>query len=220
MTGETYEKVYTKDSYKEVFASFHDRYSAQAEQALQGREIDRSPMPNATTVIYLNDGPSGDVTISGTGDFIKYFNSRYGTDRIGQTRRSLEHAARKAEIAQRQAEQEKRKKEAACRLTHAKPRFAFVQCLFALMMVLSFALFGFTSLLLQKTDERIDSVSAEIAVLEMSKGDGASAMAKSTEPAKPSYVVLDGEDSVECYPVEKSAPAFAALLDALSNLGR
>ena len=214
----TYEKVYMKDSYKEVFASFHDQYSTKAEKALQGREVDHSPMPNATTVIYLNDGPSGDVTISGTGDFIQYFNSRYGTDRIGETRRSLEHAARKAEIAHLKAEEEKKKKERAPRAPMVKPRFAFVQCVFALMMILSFALLGATSMLLQKTDERLVTVSSEVAALEQIKGDERS-LATDVEE-KPTYLALDGKDSVESYPVEKNTPSFSALLDALADLGR
>ena len=95
---QTYEKIYFNDNYKEQFEALRNRYHTRTQEALQGRKVDHAPVPNATTVVYLNENGDGDVYIT-TGDFVEYFNRRFGgSDRIGAMRRSLSGAVRKAEM--------------------------------------------------------------------------------------------------------------------------
>ena len=95
---ETYEKVYFNDNYKEQFEELRNRYRARTNEALKGRKVDHDPMPNATTIVYLHDSGDGGYYIT-TGDFVEYFNRRFGgNDRIGAMRRSITNAVRKTEM--------------------------------------------------------------------------------------------------------------------------
>ena len=96
--AQDYEKIYFNDNYKEQFEALRNRYHTRTQEALQGRKVDHAPVPNATTIVYLNDNGDGDVYVT-TGDFVEYFNRRFGgSDRIGAMRRSLFGAARRAEL--------------------------------------------------------------------------------------------------------------------------
>ena len=93
-----YEKIYFNDNYKEQFEALRHKYHARTQEALHGRKIDRAPVPNATTVVYLNDNGDGDSYVT-TGDFVEYFNSHFGgSDRLGAMRRSLSGAVHKAQM--------------------------------------------------------------------------------------------------------------------------
>ena len=236
MTNEIFDKVYTNDSYQEMFEQFRDRYSERAQKALQDRKVDSKPVPNATTIIYLNDDQDGGVSIGGTGDFVAFFNSRYGDDRIGDAQRALARAARKAEIAERRGIVVKREKRKEKRLPvrSVRPRFAFAHAVFALLLVLSFTLLGVTSLLLDNTDAALAEARAEVTALEAVRDERAAALEKKNMEAdiyglaeqygftKDSDTVtelsLSGEDAVEIYPAEGGSLPIAALLSALAEL--
>lgn len=237
---EAYEKVYCNDTYQDVFAQFRDRYSERVQNALKGRKVDEAPVPNATTIVYLHDDPgSGEVTITGTGDFVTFFNRRCGHDRIGAAQRALANAASKAErrneVAERrgQPKEQPAKQPAGLAVRSVRPRFVFAQVIFAMLLVLSFGLLGITSAMLDNTNATLAEVSAEVEVLEAERDERAAALAAKNEAAdiygladeygfvkqesKETELALEGVDSVEIYPVEKKAP-MAAILNALASL--
>jgi Cdc6-like AAA superfamily ATPase len=230
MTNATYEKVYTSDSFADMFEQFRDRYSERAQQALTGRKIDTAPVPNATTIIYLNDNGSGDVSIAGTGDFVAYFNRRSGGDRIGDARRALAKAARKAEIAEKHGVSMKTEKKVNTKkrlsVRSVRPRFAFGQVVFALLLVLSFTLLSVTSMLLDHTGAAVADVHAEVEALETVRAEllqesGDIAVVAQDEQASADALAelsLSGEDSVEIYPAQSNGIPIAALLNALADL--
>ena len=115
-TAQTYDKVYFNDNYKERFEAFREHYRARTRKALQGRKVDHAPVPNATTIVFLHDDPDGGVHIT-TGDFVEYFNRRFGdNDRIGAARRSLANAVRKAECCPDMEKKRAAANEQACRI--------------------------------------------------------------------------------------------------------
>ena len=239
MTNETFEKVYTNDSYQDMFAQFRDRYSERAQQALKGRKVDTTPVPNATTVIYLNDDHSGDFSIAGTGDFVAFFNRRYGNDRIGAAQRALANAARKAEVAKEcgvtMKKEKKHESKQHLSVRSVRPRFAFAQVVFALLLVLSFTLLGVTSLLLDNTDAALAETRAEVQALESVRAERSEELKQKNEDADiyglaqqygfvsgseqtVTELSFSGEDSVEIYPAQSGSIPISALLNALANL--
>ena len=91
-----YDKEYFEVNFKEQFASLRERYHDRTQAALSGRRIDTAPVPNATTIVHLHDAPDGGYYIT-TGDFVEYFNRRFGdNDRIGAVRRRLSRSIRVA----------------------------------------------------------------------------------------------------------------------------
>lgn len=224
MTNETFEKVYTNDSYEEMFAQFRDRYSERTQKALKGRSVDTKPVPNATTVIYLHDDNSGDVSIDGTGDFVAFFNRRYGSDRIGATQRALANAARKAEVAERRGvalkKEKKSEEKKGLSVRSVRPRFAFAQTVFALLLVLSFTLLGITSLLLDRTDAALAEARAEVEMLQSVQEEVSGEQDRFADAPQNNFAELSlaGEDAVEIFPAESGSLPIAALLNALANL--
>ena len=222
MTNEVFEKVYTNDSYEEMFAQFRDRYSERAQKALKGRSVDTKPVPNATTVIYLHDDPSGGVSIDSTGDFVAFFNRRYGSDRIGAAQRALANAARKAEVAERcgvaMKKEKKSEEKKGLSVRSVRPRFAFAQTVFALLLVLSFTLLGVTSLLLDQTDAALAEAYAEVELLESVENCGAENGVAQITQSNFANLSLSGEDAVEIYPTQSEGLPISALLNALASL--
>ena len=95
----------SRDVYDKIF--FKENYSRQMRERTQTTEsansrMSASDMPNATTVVFMNDTHDGGVTVT-TGDFVAYFNKQYGCDRVGNMRRSLAEAQRNCELKQTRA---------------------------------------------------------------------------------------------------------------------
>jgi hypothetical protein len=225
---ETYDKVYFNDNYKEQFEALRAHYRARTSNALKGRKIDHDPMPNATTVVYLHDIDDGGCHVT-TGDFVEYFNRRFGgNDRIGAMRRSVSNAARKTEM--RRMTEEKQGRAAKARhtskgirpLRSVRPAFSFMNAVFALILVLSIGILGGTSLLLGNTEANVMALEEEVAMLETTRGSVVAYQYNATtEGALAEYPSMDGADSVEIYPAQNGGGVeMAALLNALASLGK
>ena len=223
MTDERFEKVYMDDNYSKTFAAFRDQYAARGQKALAGRKVDKQPQPNATTIIYLKDDPSGDVRISGTGAFVDYYNRRKGNDSIGATRRAFEMALRKQEEKTPGVTSAPK---TACNgadvLVQAfRPRVNFMQVIFAMMLVLSLVLLSVTSMLLEKTDAALLEARSELAELTvLADEQGAADVQAPTTQNEAIALSLQGEDTVVIHSVEEQSFSFATLLDALASLGK
>ena len=222
---EIYEKVYFNDNYKEHFEELRNHYRARTNEALKGRKVDHDPMPNATTIVYLHDNGDGGYYIT-TGDFVEYFNRRFGgNDRIGAMRRSITNAVRKTEMRREAAVKKTSEKKEPCHTRKSfqparsvRHGFSFVNAVFALILVLSMGILGGTTMLLNDTENSVMALEQEVAMLEATRGTVLATQYNATteeiEPPK-----LDGEDSVEIYPAENGGGVeMAALLNALASL--
>ena len=209
-TTQIYDKVYFNDSYKEQFEALREHYRSRTQQALQGRKVDHAPVPNATTIVYLHDGPDGGVYVT-TGDFVEYFNRRFGdNDRIGAARRSLANAARKAEICQDVSEKRNAPRSGVKALTPSRsvrPKFAFLHAVLALMLVLAIGLWTGSTLFVDQTESRLMELEDQVTMLEggvASEGEATvleeGVSAESTEIS--TYMSIGGEDQVEIYPAD------------------
>ena len=225
-----YEKIYFNDNYKEQFEALRHKYHARTQEALHGRKIDRAPVPNATTVVYLNDNGDGDSYVT-TGDFVEYFNSHFGgSDRLGAMRRSISGAVHKAQmkkdskksriVSESGAQRERRSFQP---LRSVRSGFSFLHAVFALVLILSIGILGGTSLLLDSTQAEVMALEEEVAMLEATRGTvtmdqyNATAMAQD----QTSYPDMAGEDAVEIYPAVKGGEVeMSALLNALASLGK
>lgn len=225
MNTEIYEKEYFNDDYSAQFSEMRNRYRARTQTAVSGHTIEEKPMPNATTVVMMEDTPDGGVTIT-TGDFVRYFNERYGHDRIGAMKTSIQQAQQKSEL------KSPREKMAAMRKRNSKkgaeerrgmerrsfrPRFPLMRAVFGMMLVFSIGMLFATSALLDNVKDQVMSLESEVATME------AEAVAKedpnyTTEDS--SNVTLSGEDSVEVYAPEEDESAVSVLLNALASLGK
>ena len=170
MNTAVYDKEYFEDNYKEQFEALRNRFHDRTQKALAGRKIDKKPMPNATTIVFLHDEPDGGVRIS-TGDFVEYFNHRYGdTNRIGAMRKSLVVAERKAQMSNEYAKRQRSERARTMgsvlskhvRLT--KRPLAFLHAVFAVMLVCSLLLLGTSATLLEREGtmmaDTVESVAA------------------------------------------------------------
>lgn len=159
MNTAVYDKEYFEDNYKAQFEALRNRFHDRTQQALAGRKIDKNPMPNATTIVFLHDEPDGGVRIS-TGDFVEYFNQRYGdTNRLGAMRKSLAIAERKAdmsnEYAKRQRSERARRTTGSVLSEHVrstKRPLLFVHAVFAVMLICSLFLLGVSGALLDREE--------------------------------------------------------------------
>ncbi len=199
MNTAVYDKEYFEDNYKEQFEALRNRFHDRTQKALAGRKIDKNPMPNATTIVFLHDEPDGGVRIS-TGDFVEYFNHRYGdTNRIGAMRKSLVIAERKAqmsnEYAKRQRSERARRTTGSVLSEHVrstKRPLAFLHAVFAMMLICSLILLGASATLLEKEDvvmvDAMDSVAAYNTV-------------DASEAVSGAYLERSAENTVEAFEV-------------------
>ena len=222
-TAETYDKVYFNDNYKERFEALRKHYRARTREALQGRKVDHAPIPNATTIVYLHDDPDGGVHIT-TGDFVEYFNRRFGdNDRIGAARRALAHAARKAEncpdMDRKRAAAIRKSEEKAFTPRSAKPRFAFVHAIFALMLLLAVGMWGGSTVYLNSTENYVMEMEESRALLEM-ESSSVQDQGESIDTVDEITIFMNmgAEDQVEIYPVEEYE--LPPMLNIFANLGK
>ena len=225
-TAETYEKVFFNDNYKEQFEAFRNHYRARTRKALQGRKVDHDPVPNANEVVFLHDDPNGGTMIT-TGDFVEYFNRRFGdNDRIGAARRSLANAVRKAEncrdIDKKRAAAIKKSEQKVFAPRSAKPKFALVHAFFAMVLLFAVCLWGGSTLYLSHSERCMMEVEERYTVMELngSNNTATDGMGLLTdENAEVSiFMSMGAADQVEAYPVED--PELPALLSLFFNLGK
>ena len=225
---ETYEKVYFHENYSEQFEALRNHYRARTIEALQGRKVEHTPVPNATTVVYLHDSEDGGCTIT-TGDFVEYFNRRFGgNDRIGAMRRSIANAVRKTEMRRAAEERQGSEKQpkhisqSVQPLRSARSAFSFMHAIFAFILILSLGILGGTSLLLNRTETSVMALEEEVAMLEATNGTMLTTQYDSTtDGGAATHPDMNGEDSVEIYPAKNGGGVeMAALLNALASLGR
>ncbi|MBR6727773.1 MAG: hypothetical protein IKM08_06235 [Clostridia bacterium] len=211
-TAETYDKMYFCDNYKEQFEAFRNHYRARTRRALQGRKVDHAPVSNVDCVVFLHDDPNGGVQITGTADFVEYFNHRFGdNDRIGAVRRSLANAVRKAEscpdMDRKRADAVREREEKPFTTRSAKPKFAFFQTIFAMILLLSICLWGGSTLYLNNSEAYALEVEERRAALEVSAESSDnqllcndSVMIDTAETTI--FMSMGAADQVELYPEE------------------
>ncbi len=218
----------TRDVYDKIF--FKENYSAQMRERALAREsanlrANATDMPNATTVVLMEDTPDGGVTIT-TGDFVAYFNKKHGCDRVGNMRRLLADAQRNCEL-KRMKEQKASEERAAQKKAAApkqkrerrtlQPRFSFVKAVFGLMLVLAVSVLIATSALLKHTELEVATLEAEVSQMQAERGTQVK-MEMRALPGDPCAYALDGEDQVEVYEAEEETPIVTELIGALSEL--
>ena len=214
----------TRDVYDKIF--FKENYSAEMRERSMVREsanprANASDMPNATTVVFMEDTPNGGVTIT-TGDFVAYFNKQYGCDRVGNMRRTLADAQRNCELkrakAQQMAEAESRKatskKKQVTEHCRVRPRFSLVKAVFGLMLVLAIAVLVGTSLLLEQTELEVANLRSEVEEMQAAKG---TQVKMEMNAAAPQAYALDGEESVEIYEPQEESSMMSEVFSAISN---
>lgn len=222
--SDTYIKEYFNDNYAEQFAALRNRYHARTQKALRGRAVDHAPVPNATTIVYLHEDDQGGTYVT-TGDFVAEFNRRFGgNDRIGAMKRAIAGAEKKAELRRaaeqkrgERAEKKKQPRQSALSVRCARPRLAFMNAVFGLMLALSLALLLGTGALLDTTAASVASLEEEIGTTNLDRN--------TTDEQDPlgsdSYFTLNGSDSVEIYPAENGGGVqMPSLLSALAALGK
>ncbi|MBE6594379.1 MAG: hypothetical protein E7644_01130 [Ruminococcaceae bacterium] len=218
----TYEKVYFKEEYRHQFEELRGQYRERTQRAISGRAIDRKPTPNVDAIVYLHDNGDGSFRIT-TGDFVKFFNHRYGNnDRLGAMRQSIAVAEQKAEKSnefikrQRTAKSKEQEKVGFMhRVRSAGRRFSFVPAMFLLMLVLSVVLLAGSSLVLEEMDREVAALEAQVELL------GANTEANADPLQDAAQLTLSEGDAVEIYPAEKEGGiSMAALLNALAALAK
>ncbi len=207
----------TRDVYDKIF--FKENYSAEMRERAMTREsanprVSATDMPNATTVVLMEDTPDGGVTIT-TGDFVAYFNKMHGCDRVGNMRRMLSDAQRNCELKRmkEQAEEKARAPKQKSVRRPLRPRFSFVKAVFGLMLTLAVAVLVGTSVLLEQTQTELTALQNEVEQMQSVCVEEQGEML-----AEPRAYTLDGEDEVEIYVNEEQPPMMVELLSAFSDL--
>ena len=217
----TYEKEYFRDDYSRQFEELRQSYRERTQRALHGRSVDHTPVPNATTVVFLHDDGEGNTEIS-TGDFVEYFNRRYGGgDRIGAMRASIASAVQKAEKSNEYAKQmrsekarSRRKHGMSNRVRTAGRRFILSHVVFAAMLLLSLSVLFGSSMILENAEARTASLEQQMAArgeAELTISEGQTAV----------YLGTVGENTVEiCEAEETQDPGLFAWIYTLAFSGR
>ena len=216
---EVYDKVYFRDDYQGQFEAFRSRYHGRVQEALAGRAVDSAPMPNATTYIELHELEDGGVTIASSGDFLDYFNHRYGgRDRIGACRAALATAAQKAEKSALPARERADAVGGAltCRMRCSRSHLMLVNVMFTLLLVLSLVLLGASGVMLRNSERALAVAEAEALYLDNA---GTEVMLSDSRSAvvNADYLAYSRENTATAYEVEEQG-FFAALQNAFSYL--
>lgn len=219
---EVYDRVYFQDDYKQQFDALRSRYHDRTQKALAKRAVDHKPTPNATTIIYLHDEPDGGVTIS-SGDFVEYFNRRYGgKDRIGTVRASLANAAQKAEKSREYVKMQKSEQARAeggaisCRTRMSRAHTLLVNAVFALLFILSVGLLSVSGVMLERSEAQV--MAAEEAAEATSAYETVTMYAEGDTPVSGAYLNCPAEDQTQVFDAEEEKNGFDALRCALTYL--
>ena len=220
MNGAVYEKVYFQDDYKQQFDALRSRYHDRTQRALSKRAIDHDPVSNVSEFYYLHDDPDGGVRLQ-TGDFVEYFNRRYGgKDRIGAVREALVNAKSKADksgnFAKRQ-QSERVERKLSCRTALARRHVVLVNAFFALVLMLSVVLLGASGVMLERSEADIAAIEMELSQNE--SVETAALYTSGTQDAvSDAYLTRVAMDSTAVYQANRSESDWKDLLDALAYL--
>lgn len=217
MTRDVYDKIYFEENYSNAM---RERSVARDSANFRANATD---MPNATTVVLMEDLLDGGVTIT-TGDFVAYFNKQHGCDRVGNMRRMLSDAQRNCELKrmkEQKAAEEKANAKSARKQKSVhrplRPRFSFVKVVFGLMMMLAIGVLVATSALLEQTELEVAALQSEVEQMQAVQGGEIDTETNEAVIDSCAYT-LDGEDQVEIYATEEEPPMMAELLSAFSEL--
>lgn len=240
MNREIYDKVYFNDNYSQQFSELRERYHDRAQMALNPRKEDTNPVPNATTVVFMNDTPDGGVTIT-TADFVAFYNERHGYDRVSEARHSIMDSAHRVEVKRMREKQEAvmRKKAEQARRREAierrsvenkkprevfSPRFSFVHAAFSAMIVCSLVLFFGVSAALNESRAQLASLESELAVVSASDVEMENTAVQQYDVMELAKVTTLSAEEKEEAPVkteegEKKPFSTAGMMSALAGLG-
>lgn len=224
----TYDEVYFREEYSAQYDALRTHYRSRLQDAMRGRTVDHNPVPNATTVVRLNKDEDGGVTIATTGDFVDFFNKKYGnTDRVGAVRRSLEQARIKAMKERKEEDTEARRaaiqrtaeKGFLSKVRTVKRHLIFTHAFFALLFMLSVSLLVCSSMLLDRADARVAALTTEVTALradapavdETEQGDRMMGFYEDHEGS----ISLSDKDSVEFFETGRQGIGMSGLLNAL-----
>lgn len=224
-----YDEVFFHEEYSAEYNELRKKYRSRVQNAICGRAVDHNPVPNATTVVHLNKDEDGGVQIVTTGDFVDFFNKKYGNgDRVGEVRRSLEQARIRAarlkekeedEQARRAAMKQTAERGALPAVRTAKRHLIFTNAFFALLFMLSISLLVCSSLVLDRANTRVAALSAEVTML---RGNEPAEKEAPTSDrildyyeAHEAQITLSEGNSVEFFESERQGIEMSALLNAL-----
>ena len=221
MTREVYDKVYFTENYSREIGEKRERMMRESANS----RINAADMPNATTVVYMEDTLDGGVTVT-TGDFVAFFNKRCGYDRVGDMRRTLAKAqqncdlrrAKEQRIAQMKARSSQKNEPKQAKRQQSRPtfvRFSFVKAVFGLMMVLALAILVGTSLMLDQSKAELATLESEVAA--MQNEEVASVQVVRATPVSVEYS-FNGEDEVEVFTTQEQPLVMTELLSAFAEL--
>ena len=206
---EVYDKVYFRDDYQRQFEAFRSRYRGRVQEALSCRKVDSTPMPNATTYIELTELEDGGVTVASSGDFLEYFNRRYGgRDRIGACRAALATAAQKAEkqgsVAIRERADATSGGALACRMRCSRSHLLFINVIFTLLLAFALLLLGASGVMLRNSEKALAEAEAEALYLQTATTE---AMFSDASPAtvNADYLTYSDENTAIAYEVEEES---------------
>ena len=217
MNNEIYDKIYIHENYGKQFAGTRNNVRVQTANCRE--------MPNANTVVLMQDTPDGGVTIT-TGDFVAYFNQRYGCDRVGAMRRSVAAAQRRCELRrandarvktkERQEKKQEVKKEVKTK-KHFRIGLSFKRVALAMMLVLAIGMLFGSSVLLKNANAEVVALESEVEALQTANGNEALTVSEETVPVQAAFAA---SNSVEIYPVaQEEGFAISALMNALASMG-
>ena len=219
---EVYDRVYFQDDYKQQFDALRSRYHDRTQRALSKRAVDHKPVPNATTIIYLHDEPDGGVTIS-SGDFVEYFNRRYGgKDRIGAMRASLANAEQKAQKSREYVKiqkSERAKSEGgtiSCRTRFSRAHTFLAHAAFVLLFVLSVGLLGASGVMLEHSEAELLSETQEAEDARVY--ETATMYTDVSEGVSDAYLDCPAENETEVFGAKEEKSGLEALRCALEYL--
>lgn len=227
MGREVYDKVYIEDNYSRQFSELRERYHDRTQQTLHERKEENNPVPNATTVVLMNDTPDGGVTIT-TADFVAFYNERHGYDRIGEMRRTMADSVRRVEMKraeQRAKTLHEQKKEKASSIFARKkekdtfrPRFSFVYAGFSAALVCSLVLFFGANAALNQSKAELAALESQVAQNQVVENTQAAEKYDVMELAQ--SATLQGGESVQDVQEEiEEGITMPGLLNALYGLG-
>ena len=220
MTRDVYDELYFTENYSREIGEKRDRMLRDSANSRKNA----ADMPNATTVVFMEDTPDGGVTVT-TGDFVAFFNKRCGYDRVGEFRRTMAKArenddlnrAKEQRIAEMKARNTKKERTQPQARRPRMARFSFVKAVFGLMMVLALSILVGTSLMLEQSKTELASLEAEVSGMQL---EYVTEQQAATYTCAAEDCSFDGEDSVEVYAVEDQPFVMTELLSAFADLWR
>ena len=227
MDREVYDKIYIEDNYSRQFGELRDRYYDRTQRALAPRSTEEAPVPNATTVVLLNDTPDGGVTIT-TADFVAFYNERHGYDRVGEMRRCVADSAHRVEVqrAKEKAAHEAKAREIKARkATEARkprevfrPRFSFVYAAFSAVLVCTLLMFFGANAALGESKAELAALERELASAQVVENNGSNENESYDVMQLAEMATLEGDEKTESTDKAEEGIGMAGLLSALSGL--